>query len=84
MTNWTRKIIKKENGKTFVEYKGSNRHVFTKIYNGDVDEALMDSVVTSLNKKITLKGNVTPRLKPRQIAGLAFGIASLTTAGTAM
>jgi hypothetical protein len=34
--------------------------------------------------KIILNGNVIPRLNPKYIAGLAFGIASFTTAGTAM
>jgi hypothetical protein len=31
-----------------------------------------------------LNGKVTPKLNPRYIAGFAFGIASFTTAGTAM
>ena len=31
-----------------------------------------------------LNGNVTPKLSPRYIAGFAFGIASFTTAGTAI
>ena len=33
---------------------------------------------------IILNGNVTPKLSPRYIAGFALGIASLTTAGTAI